>query len=109
MEIDLKVDDSDTQAAEMIDKLRQKSIDEFYGRREEQEDDLENQFSSYGTLSIETDEGSWTYDINAADALSIDDLCTLAKYGTLSIDQYSYSSGMEKELTLDEYRELIRK
>ena len=109
LEIDLKVDDSDTKAAEMLDKLRQKSIDEFYGGREEQEDDLENQFSSYGTLSIETDEGSWTYDINAADALSIDDLCTLAKYGTLSIDQYSYSSGMEKELTLDEYRELIRK
>lgn len=110
LEMNLKVDDSDTQAIAMLEQLRQKSIDDYYSHSGEPEEMYQdNSPYSYGILSFEINGAYYTYEIKAADELSIDDLRMMKKYGTLSIDQYSYSSGNTIQLTLDQYSDLFGK
>ena len=109
LEMNLKVGDSDTQAIAMLEQLRQKSIDEFYSHRTDQEEDNVIYDMNYALLSIETGGTSYTYNVDASDMLSMDDLRALKQYGTLSIDQYSYSSGNTSQLTLDQYSDLFGK
>ncbi len=108
LHLDLKVTAEDTEALRLLEQMRQKSVDSFYSRRQEgKELPSADAFSSSGNLAIETDHASYSYSLDSSEVLSPDDLRTLEKYGELTIDQYSYGYGTDKQLTLDEYCKLI--
>jgi len=103
--LDLKLSAKDTEAINLLEQARKNSIDAFYRRKPDSEDSLSNWRSYCYMLSIETSGASYTYPLYSSNAFSADDLKLLQKYGTLTIQKYSYVEGDTQDLTLEQYRQ----